>query len=86
MYTQDDNQKDHIAWLNDPKPYFDYKEYNRKTVLHIRRYGNGEALITFTDGTRLHFSVENPESGDDLYSKTETEFNFDKWMYKEDEK
>jgi len=82
MYSEEDNRKDHLEWLNDPTPFISdhYKQYTGKTILHIRGYGNGEQMITFTDGTRLLFS-----SGDDLYSKTEEEFNFSTWKYREQE-
>jgi hypothetical protein len=87
MYSAEDNRKDRLEWLNDPKPFISdhFKQYFGKTIQDIRGYGNGEEIITFTDGTRLLFSVENPDSGDDLYSKTETEFNFNTWKYREQE-
>jgi hypothetical protein len=87
MYTAEDSRKDHLDWLNDPNPFFSdhFKPYFGKTILHIRGYGNGQKMITFTDGSRLLFEVQNPDSGDDLYSKTEEEFNFDTWKYREQE-
>lgn len=66
----------------------DYKKtelYAGKIVKDIRLIGNGQEVITFTDGARLLYSVENPGSGADLYSKTEEEFNFDTWKYREEE-
>jgi hypothetical protein len=87
MIGYEEDKKYHLEWLNDTKPSFSRKTelYAGKTVLHIRRYGNGEEMITFTDGSRLLYSVEEPHSGDDLYSKTEEEFNFDTWEYRENE-
>jgi hypothetical protein len=76
----------HIKHLNDPSS-IDRKSkiYAGKTIQDIRYYGNGEEIITFTDGTNLCYSVGHPESGDDLYSKTIEEFNFDTWKYYEQE-
>ena len=73
MYSDEDNRKDHIDWLNDPNRFMSssYKPYVGKTVEKICGYGNGEVFIFFTDGTILQLSVQEPSSGDDLYCKTE---------------
>lgn len=76
----------HRKWLRDPKPQLESFShlYEGKTVKNIMYYGNGESLINFTDGTRLLFSVEDPISGGDLYHKTEVEFDFERWQYRDD--
>ena len=85
MRSEEDDKKDHIQWANDQNSNLaaKSKRYAGKTVRDIRYYGNGEEMITFTDGTRLLYHVENYQDGDDLYSKTEADFNFDTWEYRE---
>ena len=78
-------ENDHVKWLKNPSSLSTHsKLYEGKTVKDIRYYGNGEEIITFTDGTCLCYSVQEPESGDDLYTKTEEEFNFTTWRYREE--
>lgn len=86
MYTQEDDQKDHIKWMKKPCEYssYPYQQYDGKIVKKICRYGNGEVFIFFVGGKILQFSLNPEDHEGDLYSKTDDEFNFKEWRYRED--
>jgi hypothetical protein len=87
MYSEEDNRKDHVEWMKDPKKFSSsrYNPYIGKTVEKICGYGNGEIFIFFTDGKIIQFSVDPGDHQSDLYNKTEEVFNFSTWKYREQE-
>lgn len=87
MRSYEEIRQDILSWLKDPcSDDTTLQIHIGKTITRIQYIGNGANLITFSDGTHLLFHVEDMErSGDDLYNRDDTVFNFETWEWKEEE-
>jgi hypothetical protein len=80
----DEEKKIILEWLKDTASDDTALEHHiGKTIKRIQYIGNGATLLTFTDNTHLMFRGGDPTLRDDLYTRDDTNFNFETWEWKE---